>query len=226
VEGFDPATLQKELSSPLAALQAQPIEALRSHVQRLADLHFVLEMAVDVSPAERRVLSERILTRVGQVGLLIRQRTAEPLAAAKGRGLAATDPGPPAAGDLADVILGNSGLLVRLLGGLLIAFALGSLAGYRRAARAVCASGQRDPRTQARALVQVRQSGEGPPDHPGRHPRDPGRGAQGSVADGRQDCALAWTAVPGAGAGGARDPRKVEGHGDTVWKGATPSNRS
>lgn len=135
VEQFDRAALQTELSRPTASLRAQPTEALRTHVQRLADLHFALELAVDVSPAERRVLSEQILARVGQVGLLIRQRAAEPHAPGRGRGAQAGEAGPPPTGSLASVILENSGLLVRLLAGLLIAFALGSLAGYRRAAR-------------------------------------------------------------------------------------------
>jgi len=135
VGGFDRAGLQKELSQPLAALEKASTEALRAHVQRLGDLHFALELAVDVSPEERRALSEQILTRVGQVGLLIRQRMAEPRAPAKSRGLPTPGPGQPPRSDLAGVLLDNSGLLLRLLGGLFIAFALGYLARERRAAK-------------------------------------------------------------------------------------------
>lgn len=57
-------------------LQNQSVERLRASVQRLADLQFAMELAVDVSPAERRVLSDQILTRIGQVGFLTRQRVA------------------------------------------------------------------------------------------------------------------------------------------------------
>ncbi len=133
--GFDRAALQKELSRPLESLERQPTEALRAHVQRLGDLHFALELALDVSPEEQRALSEQILTRVSQVGLLIQQRMAEPRPPARGRGLWAPVSGPPPRGDLVGVLLDNSGLLVRLLGGLLIAFALGYLARERGAAR-------------------------------------------------------------------------------------------
>ncbi len=136
VGGFDRAALQKELSQPLEALEKEPMEVVRAHVQRLGDLHFALELAVDISPEERRALSEQILTRVSQVGRLIRQRMAEPRTSANSRALPAPAPGLPPRGDLAGVLMGNSGLLLRLLAGLLIAFALGFLAGERRAARA------------------------------------------------------------------------------------------
>ncbi len=112
-------------------------DALREHAQRLADLHFALELAVDVSPAEQRALSERILTRVGQIGFLIRQRS-EPHPAGKPRDIRGPAPEPPA-GDLAGTLLDNAGLLLRLLGGLLIAFALGYLARHRRAGRPAAA---------------------------------------------------------------------------------------
>ncbi|HSD52037.1 MAG TPA: hypothetical protein VLG48_11580 [Candidatus Methylomirabilis sp.] len=73
-KGFDRAALQQELARPIAALQEQPSGVLRAYVQRLADHQFALELAMDVSPAERRILSEQILARIGQVGLLIRMR--------------------------------------------------------------------------------------------------------------------------------------------------------
>lgn len=143
--GFDRAALQAELSRPLGPLQAQP-EALRDHVQRLGDLQFALELAVDVTPEERRVLNERILTRVGEVGLLRHQRTADLRDPGKGRGVALDDGAwLPAAGDLPGLFLENSGLLVRLLGGLLVAVSLGYLAVSRRAARS-SSSGSRGGR--------------------------------------------------------------------------------
>jgi hypothetical protein len=125
---FDRAALQKELSQPLKALEKEPTEELRAHVQRLGDLHFSLQLAVDVSPEERRALSEQILTRVGQVGLVIRQRMLEPRVSTKSKSLPAAGPGRPPRSDLVGLILDNSGLLLRLLGGLFIAFALGYLA--------------------------------------------------------------------------------------------------
>lgn len=144
--GFDRAALRAELSRPVAALQTQPAEALRAHVQRLGDLQFAMELAADVSPEERRVLNDRILTRVAQVGLLVRQRTVEGHNPGKGRGIAeAVGAWYPAAGDLPGVLVENSGLLVRLLGGLLVAFALGNLVASRRGARSRSSGSRGDP---------------------------------------------------------------------------------
>lgn len=147
-EQFNRGSLEQELSRPLSVLRAQPAEVLRAHLQRLADLHFALELTIDVSPAERRLLSEQILARVGQVGLLVRQRTAEPSMSAKGRRSPAGDPGPPPADKPVGVLVQNAGLLVRLLGGLLIAFALGSLVASRRKAGGSSSRGSRAPRNQ------------------------------------------------------------------------------
>jgi len=165
VGSFDREALRKELAQPLENLAGQPAEALRSHVQQLADLHFALELALDVSPAERRVLSEQILTRVGQVGLMIRQRTTEPQGSGKGRRMLATDAGPPPSGDLAGALLENSGLILRLLGGLLIAFALGYFVRERRASKAAPSAGASNQRTdlQPRTPIAVETPGEGRP---------------------------------------------------------------
>lgn len=124
-------------------------------MQRLGDLHFALELAVDVLPEERRALSEQLLTRVGRVGLLIRQRMAEPRASTKSRALRASAPGPPRRGTLAGVLLDNSGLLVRLLGGLLVAFALGYLARGCRADGTTRAVARSDCREEPPAAVPV-----------------------------------------------------------------------
>jgi hypothetical protein len=155
VRGLDRAALQKELSLPLEALEKEPTEALRAYVQRLGDLQFALELAVEVSPEERRALSDQILTRVGQVGLLVRQRMTEPRASPKSRSLPASTPGPPPRGDLTGVLLDNSGLLLRLLGGLLIAFALGYLVRGRRAGVPVRSAARRDRRVDPLAPVPV-----------------------------------------------------------------------
>jgi hypothetical protein len=163
VGGFDRAALQKELAQPLEDLAEQPTEALRAHVQRLGDLHFALELAADVSPEERRVLSEQILTRVGQVGLMIRQQASQSRAPGKGKRTSEADGGPPPSGDLVGTLLEHSGLLVRLLGGLLIAFALGYFMRERRAVGAASSarvSGQRIA-LQPRAPVSVEAPGEG-----------------------------------------------------------------
>ncbi|HWU40451.1 MAG TPA: hypothetical protein VN203_22615, partial [Candidatus Acidoferrum sp.] len=124
---FDRAALEKELSQPLEALEAEPTEALQAYVRRLGDLHFALELALDVSPEEQRALSDRILSRVGQIGLVIRQRVGEP--AAKSR--AQPTPAPPPHTIGIAVLWGNSSLLVQLLGGLLVAFVLGYFARGR-----------------------------------------------------------------------------------------------
>lgn len=163
--GFDRAALQAELSRPLGAWQAQPTEVLRAHVQRLADLQFALELAVDVSSEERRVLNDRILARVAQVGLLLRQRAADIHNPAKARSIAeVVDGWLPSTGDLPRMLVENSGLLVRLLGGLLIAFALGNLAAFRRAARRASSGGGGDPRilSMSQALARPGQPEEEP----------------------------------------------------------------
>jgi hypothetical protein len=128
----------------MTALQEQPAGALRAYVQRLADHQFALELAVDVSPTERRVLSEQILARIGQVGLLIRTRGSGGPMPEKGKEPLTSDAGPPP-DDLITVAMQNAGLLVRVLLGLLVAFALGYLAARRRALRSAVPAGQRNP---------------------------------------------------------------------------------
>lgn len=143
-KGFDRAALQQELARPLTSLRDQPAGVLRAYVQRLADHQFALELAVDVSPTERRVLSEQILARIGQVGLLIRMRGAGGPIPEKGIGPPTSDASAPP-DDLFTVAIQNTGLLVRVLLGLLVAFGLGYLAARRRALRLAVAAGQRNP---------------------------------------------------------------------------------
>lgn len=160
--GFDRAALQAELSRPVAALQTQPTAALRAHAQRLGDLQYAMELAADVSPEERRLLTDRILARVAQLGLLFRQRSAEGHNPGKGRGIAeAVGASFPAAGDLPGILVENSGLLVRLFGGLLIAYALGNLAASRRAARSGSSSGRGDSPIDSMDPADARDPGRG-----------------------------------------------------------------
>jgi hypothetical protein len=128
----------------MGAFREQPAGALRAYAQQLADLHFAMELAVDVSPADRRVLTEQILARIGQVGHLIRHQGAGGAVQGTAKGAPTRAPAPPPADDLLTVAWQNSGLLVRLLGGLLIAYALGSLATLRRVQRPAPPARRRD----------------------------------------------------------------------------------
>jgi hypothetical protein len=118
-------------------LRYQSAESLRVYVQRLADIQFAMELAVDVSPAEQRILSDQILTRIGQVGFLIRQRVSGRSMPGRPRAFPSREPGVPSGDDPVGVVLQNAGLLVRLVGGLLIAYALGSLVTQSRVLRSV-----------------------------------------------------------------------------------------
>jgi len=144
--GFDRAALDEELSRPIFEVRRQGPEALRSHVQRLIEFHASLDLTQDVSPGERRALTDRILGRVAQVGLIIREGGAEavPSAKTRGGGTAAILVG---ALDSAVGFLGERSLLViGLLGGVIIAYSLGRLAGYRRGASEASYYGAGDPR--------------------------------------------------------------------------------
>ncbi len=160
-KGFDRAALQQDLARPLAALQEQPSEVLRAYVQRLADHQFALEYALDVPPTERRILSDQILARIGQVGLLIRMRGGGGPIPEKGKGSPPSDAG-PLPDDLFTVAVQNAGLLVRVLLGLLVAFALGYLAARRRALKSAVPAKQRNPRVRSVAHGEATEpTGEG-----------------------------------------------------------------
>jgi len=159
---LDRAALDSELSRPLAELRQQGPEAVRSHVQLLTEIYAALDGTGDVPQAERRAMRDRILTRVAQVGLQARDEGASTARNAKDRGWRATAPG--SLGTL-DGVLGflgeNSVLLVGLLGGLIVAYSLGRLAGYRRGASEASYYGAGDPRLwfMARARESVRPAG-------------------------------------------------------------------
>jgi len=177
---FDRAALDRELSRPLDELRQQGPEALRSHVQRLTELYASLDSTEEVSPAERQALGNRVLTRAAQIGLLAREDGASAARDGKARGWWAT--GLTSLGALHEALsfLGESSvLLVGLLGGLIIAFSLGRLAGYRRGASQASYYGAGDPRlwfaTRAR-------DGARPPEHVVRITMDQVRR---TLADGR-----------------------------------------
>jgi len=131
----DPAEIEAELARPP---QGDSPAALRERVQRLADAYAGLGRA-DLAEPERRALGERILVRMAEVGLRLRALGAEAPA------------GPSSRAERLGVglreLLGDaSGLAVLGLGGLVICFALGHLAGYRRGARQASYYGEADPR--------------------------------------------------------------------------------
>jgi hypothetical protein len=153
------------MSRPLSDFQAQPGEALRVHLERLVTLHASLETAEDISPSERRALGEHILGRVAQVGLLLRQRPPERSAPARPVGSWMTRQGLDLAQGMAGPLTENSGLLIGLLGGLVVAFAVGRLLGYHRGILQASYYGEGDPRIRflARPPSHLPQSGEGMP---------------------------------------------------------------
>ena len=144
--GFDRAGLEQELSRPVLELERQGTGALRTHVQRLTEFYASLDLAPGISPEERRVLSDHILVRVAQVGLLAREGnpTTESVPKARSGAMSVTSwaVSKGALGFLGE----NSLLVVGLLGGLVIAYALGSLAGYHRGASQASYYGAGDPR--------------------------------------------------------------------------------
>jgi|WetSurMetagenome_2_1015567.scaffolds.fasta_scaffold04388_4 hypothetical protein len=160
---FDEAALQRELSRPVLELHRQGPEALRLHVQGLAELYSSLDTAQGVSPEERRALGDRILARVAQASLLLRAEGPGPNRTDKLQG----DTVRPAAlipvGRVEGFFADRSLLLLGLLGGVIIAFSLGSLTGYRRGARQASYYGEGDPR---RLFIARSQGGARPAGRP------------------------------------------------------------
>jgi hypothetical protein len=120
--------------------QDESRDALQARLHWLADAHASLELAA-LPADDRKILSDRILARMTEVSLLLRsegrdaaRRVREPTSA---RGYRAS---------LAGLFQESSGLMVLAVGGLVICFALGSLAGYRRGARQASYYGEADPR--------------------------------------------------------------------------------
>ena len=129
--GFNRAALQEELARSPLELKQQGPDALQAHVQRLTEMYASLDLARGVSPEERRVLSDNILARVVQAGLLLREGRPGSPTESRGRGAAAHATALSVLDGAAGLLTDNSLLLVGLLGGAIITFSLGSMAGYR-----------------------------------------------------------------------------------------------
>jgi hypothetical protein len=159
--GFDRAGLEKELSRPLSELRQQGPEALRSHARRLSELYSSLEVTGEISSAEQRSLGDQIVARVAQVGLLTREAGASATGETKAREGTMTARGvlEGAVGFLS----ANSLVAIGLLGGLIIAYSVGRLGGYRRGASEASYYGAGDPRlwfvTHARDGVRAARPG-------------------------------------------------------------------
>ncbi|HYL79823.1 MAG TPA: hypothetical protein VEU07_03370, partial [Candidatus Acidoferrum sp.] len=114
-----------------------------------------------LSPSERRELSERLLVRAAQVGLMLRGRAGSPAVAESGRLVSAVDPGATSPMGLSWPFLGDAGILAGLIGGLVITFALGNLIGYRRGARHASYYGEGDPRIRFLTRPPTRPAAQG-----------------------------------------------------------------
>jgi hypothetical protein len=144
---FDRAALDRELSRPLAEVRQQGPEALRSHVRRLTEISASLDSTEAIPLAERQALEDRILARAAQVGLLVREDGGKEARNAKARGWWTTGLASLSGLVAALGFLGESSLVVvGLLGGVIIAYSLGRLAGYRRGASEASYYGAGDPR--------------------------------------------------------------------------------
>lgn len=140
---FDQAALEGALSRPIAELRQQGPDAVRSHLERLTEIYAALDGADGVPQAERQAIRDRILTRVAEIGQQGRDEGASAARTGRPRGWWTT-----ALSSLAalDVLGERSVLPVGLLGGLIVAYALGRLAGYRRGASEASYYGAGDPR--------------------------------------------------------------------------------
>ena len=144
---FDRAALDSELSRPLSDLREQGPEALRSHLERLTGMYAALDGADDLPEAERRVVRDRILARVAQIGLQTRGEGASASRNSKTRGWWATAAASSGVLDGALGVLGERSVqFVGVLGVLIVAYSLGRLAGYRRGASEASYYGAGDPR--------------------------------------------------------------------------------
>jgi hypothetical protein len=157
---FDRVGFAEEMTRLSGDPKSHPTEALQAHARRLTELYAALETASGLTPSERQAMGESILGRVAQVGLILRQRQGgrpeEAIARSSGKAWTAYLPN---LGDLGAALFDGPALLLGLLGGVVIAFALGGLAGYRRGATQASYYGSvGDPRI--RFLVQGAGQGE------------------------------------------------------------------
>ncbi len=130
---FDRVGFAEEMTRLSGDLTSHPTEALQGHAQRLTELYAALETASGLPSSERQAIAEGILGRVAQVGLVLRQRQAGRPEEGSHRGSVKMWAGfLPGLGELGAALFDGPALLLGLLGGVIIAFALGGLAGYRR----------------------------------------------------------------------------------------------
>lgn len=157
---FDRVGFVEEMGRLSGNLKSHPTETLQGHAQRLADLYATLEMVGDLLPSERRTIGESILSRVAQVSLVLRQRQGSRPEEGIGRSGSRTWASRlPSLEDFGAALFDGPALLLGLVGGVIIAFALGNLAGYRRGTSQASYYGPvGDPRT--RFLVKAAGQGE------------------------------------------------------------------
>ncbi len=116
-------------------------------MERLTEIYATLDGTEEIPPTERRAIRDRILTRVAQIAQPVRDEGASGGRPATSRDWWATARGSLGALDGAVGVLGErSILLVGLVGGVIVAYSLGRLVGYRRGASEASYYGAGDPR--------------------------------------------------------------------------------
>jgi len=119
---------------------------LRSHVERLTDLYADVERNEKIPPEERRAIGDRLLARVAQAGLLLREGQAGSMIDAGGQRETPRSFALSVFDGAAGLVKEYPVLFVGLLGGVIVAYSLGSLTGYRRGASQASYYGGGDPR--------------------------------------------------------------------------------
>lgn len=162
---FDRAGFAEETARLSGDLKSHPTELLQGHAQRLTELYASLETAGDLSSSERQAIGESILGRVAQVGLVLRQRQGgRPEEGVIRSAVRTWADRLPRLEEFGATLFDGPALLLGLLGGVVIAFALGGLAGYRRGTTQASYYGSAgDPRIRFLAQGAVHgEDGKGP----------------------------------------------------------------
>jgi hypothetical protein len=139
-------SVRQELSRSTVELQGLSNKGLRAYVERLGLLHSSLESESGIPLAERRDLTERLLLRAAQVGLMLQERGEASGPSGRSREAAPVQSGLAVGDALSEMLWGNPMVFAGLVGGLVIVFALGNLLGYRHGARQASYYGEGDPR--------------------------------------------------------------------------------
>ena len=156
-QGRQRDVVRQELRRYAVELQGLSDEGLRSYVERLGQLQSSLDSDSGIPLAERRDLTERLLLRAAQVGLMLQERGGTSRPSGRSREAAPMQSGLALGDALSEMLWGNPMVFAGLVGGLVIAFALGNLLGYRHGARQASYYGEGDPRIRFLAR---------PPTHP------------------------------------------------------------